>query len=160
MITDLEEETLDLDWFSVDVDGEIAHFASGGRGFLPPSVKASRENLNRLIAYFRSILAVNGDAIESPNFSSHKQFQSEAQKSMYLADYSQMGAKGLYSFDYVVVSKRPSGYFVVARPSHPLNVEILPHNIQEIIKKTCFFGAFSRLNMVEENEFGSRGHPT
>ena len=52
MISDIEEETRDIDWFCTDIDGEIGHFASGGRGFLPLSVKASQENLNRLVSIF------------------------------------------------------------------------------------------------------------
>src|SRR5262249_5104444 len=102
MITDVEEETQDFDWFSVDDNGEIAHFASGGRGFLPPSVKVSKSNLNRLAAFFRESLSANGIAIEAAGLSSHLHFESEAQRSTYLANYLRMGAKGLYSFDCVI----------------------------------------------------------
>ena len=153
MITDIQEETQDIDWFSVDANGEIAHFASGGRGFLPPSVKASNEDLQYLTSYFRRDLSKNGDGVESLNLSSHMRFQSETQKTTYLADYSQMGAKGLYSFDCIVGPKRPTGYFVVARPSHPLRVEDLPHNVKEVLLKTRFLGTFSSSEVVQESEF-------
>lgn len=43
-ISDIEEECEDLDWYAVDESGYIGHFATGGRGFLPRSVKNSSEN--------------------------------------------------------------------------------------------------------------------
>lgn len=153
MITDIEEETQDIDWFSVDANGEIAHFATGGRGFLPPSVKASRANLNHLATYFREHLTANGDGIESPNLSSHMQFTSEAQKATYLADYSRMGAKGLYSFDCVVGPKRPSSYFLAVKPSHPLTVDDLPDDIRQLLNVTRFDGKFCSSDMAQANEF-------
>jgi hypothetical protein len=154
MILDVEEETQDLDWFGVDDTGGIAHFASGGRGFLPPSVKASRLNLTRLTAFFRQHLSANGVGIESTSLSSHLQFTSEVQKAIYLADYSRMGAKGLYSFDCVVGPKRPSSYFVVIKPSRPLKVDDLPDDIRQILNITHYAGTFRTLDLVNENEFG------
>ena len=65
LISELEEETQDIDWFCVDVAGEIAHFASGGRGFLPTSVSSSRVSLEILLQYFRESLAQSTVAIEA-----------------------------------------------------------------------------------------------
>jgi hypothetical protein len=153
MITDIEEETLDLDWFSVDDNGEIAHFASGGRGFLPSSVKVSRTNLARITAYFRRDLDANGSAIESANLSLHTEFNSEAEKARYMADYSRMAAKGLYSFDCVIDHKRPCNYYLVARPSCTLKVNDLPDDIQQIINITSFAGQFRSSAIVKQDEF-------
>ena len=153
MITDIEQETQDIDWFSVDANGEIAHFATGGRGFLPLSVKASRLIVNRLATYFRETLPANGYGIESLNLNSHTQFTSEVQKRAYLADFSRMGAKGLYSFDCVVCSKRPSSYFMVIRPSHPLTVNELPTDIRQLLYVTRLNGKCCGLDMVRAEDF-------
>jgi hypothetical protein len=153
MITDIEEETQDIDWFSVDTNGEIAHFATGGRGFFPQSVKASRANMNRLVSYFRGTLPANGDGVQSRNLSSHMQFTSKAQLTTYLADYIRMGAKGLYSFDCIIDRKRPSSYFMVVRPSHPLTLNDLPGDVRQLLNLTRFDGRFCSSDMVHANEF-------
>jgi hypothetical protein len=153
MITDIEEETLDLDWFGMDDNGDIGHFASGGRGFLPPSVKASRTNLDRITAYFRQEALANGIARESANLALHEEFKSEPQKTRYLADFERMAAKGLYSFDCVVGQSRPSNYFLVATPSCALKVNELPNDIRKIIKMTCFAGEFRSSDVVQPKEF-------
>src|SRR5271166_5510148 len=129
MITEIEEETVDLDWFCIDDDGEIAHFASGGRGFLPPSVKESRANLDRLAAYFRRDLPPNGSGGEAKNLSAHKRFTSSKQKTRYLDDYLLMGSRGLYSLTCIMGATRPTNYFLVIVPSNPLRVEDLPDDI-------------------------------
>jgi|SRR6516164_7834135 hypothetical protein len=152
MISGLEEETLDLDWFAVDGQGEIGHFATGGKGFLPPSVKASKENQSKLNAFFRK-LTKNGEAIESPILASHVQFQTEAEANRYLEDYSYMAGRGLYSFDCFIARRRPTSYFLVARPSDPLTLEDLPKDIREVVRLTQFRGSFSKLNVIQESAF-------
>ncbi len=153
MITDIEEETQDIDWFGADLNGEIAHFTSGGRGFLPPSVKACKEDLNLAYAYFRHELAANGYGIQSSNLLLHMKFQSVEQKATYLADYLRMASKGLYSFDCVITGKRPSGYFVVASPARPLSVNELPNEIQKIVVRTRFSDNSRRSEVVQTNAF-------
>ena len=152
MITDLEEETLDLKWFSVDDSGEIAHFASGGRGFLPPSVKASKSNLDRLKTFFRKDLSPNGIGIVSANLLLHEHFESEAEKTRYLEFFSQNATKGLYSFDCFIDATRPTGYFLVVTPSRPLKVDDLPHDIRQILNLTHYAGKFCGTDLVKENE--------
>jgi hypothetical protein len=151
VITDIEEETLDLDWFSVDAEGAIAHFASGGRGFLPMSVKASKEDLD-LTAYFRAA-PKNGHAVASPRLSSQKQFESDAQKAKYLADYAQMGERGFFSFDCIVGPRRPTGYFLVVQPSLPLRLEDLPLRVREIMRRCAFERSFSISYLINESDF-------
>jgi hypothetical protein len=80
-ISDIKAETQDFDRFSVDVKGEIAHFASGGRGFLAPTVMAAKEELQSLTACVRHAMSRNGKWIESPNLSTHMHFESSEWKS-------------------------------------------------------------------------------
>jgi len=153
MISDIEEETLDLDWFGVDIDGKIAHFASGGRGFLPSSVKSSKDALDRLTEFFRHSLLAHGTGIESPNLSSHVQFESESYKSRFLTDYARMASKGLYSFDCIVSSQRPTGYFKVIAPSRPLTVDDIPSDIQQSIAMTRFPRTFASADVIQAMDF-------
>ena len=160
MITDVEEETLDITWFSVDANGEIACFASGGRGFLPASVKACKDNMIRLVDFFEDALPENGYGIASLNLDSRMQQRRyladtvEEGRASYLAAYLPMATKGLYAFDCIYLNRRPSGYFLVARPSRPLCVGELPPDIQGIVKLTRFPGRFSTLDTVQEADFG------
>jgi hypothetical protein len=90
--------------------------------------------------------------IEAASLSSHSQFKSEAQKTTYLADYSRMGAKGLFSLDCVIGPKRPSNYFMVVTPSCPLKVNDLPNEIRQILNMTRYEGKFCSVEMIKENE--------
>ncbi|HMF20132.1 MAG TPA: hypothetical protein VKE98_23190 [Gemmataceae bacterium] len=69
-ISDLEQETLDFDWFGVDPSGAVAHFATGGRGFFPDSVIASKEELMILSDYFKYELCDSCEAQISDNLDS------------------------------------------------------------------------------------------
>jgi hypothetical protein len=136
----------------MDHDGEVAHFASGGRGFLPSSVKASRENLARLTDFFRESLLANGESIISPNLSSHVQFKSEEERMRFLADYSKMAAKGLYSFDCEILPFRPTNYYLVAKPSHPLKEEKLPDEFRELLRLIRISKKLSKLDEVQPTD--------
>jgi len=151
--TRLEEETEDLDWFCIDAIGEIGHFTTGGRGFLPRSAKASKDNLQFLLSFFRDILAENGRAIESPQLSVRVRFQSEEQKRTYLGDYVKMAAKGLYSFDCILDRTRPTGYFLTGQPSCPLKTEQLPNDVKQILLRTRFLGTLCNAETVEDRQF-------
>lgn len=152
MITDLEEETEDLDWFAIDRNGDIAHFASGGRGFLPPAVMSSEDDLRSLTSFFRFQLAENSDAVESPNLLSYVRLDSHAQRETYLADNITMARKGLYSFDCIIGPSRPAGYFIVARPTVPLNLRVLPPGMRSLLLKTIFNGTFRDTEIVNAGD--------
>lgn len=154
VITDLEEDTLDLDWFCVDDNDNIGHFATGGRGFLPPSVKASKSNLDVLTEFFLTHLSPNGVGKESLCLTSHLQFESDEQKARCLYSFLQMGAKGLYSFDCVVVPFRPCDYFKIIEPSVPVVAQELPSEIQRILNMTRYVGKFCSANLIKVVEVG------
>jgi hypothetical protein len=47
-----------------------------------------------------------------------------------------MAARGLFSFNALLLTMRPVGYFRVADPVAPLRLESLPTNIRAILEKT------------------------
>lgn len=152
LISELEEETQDIDWFCVDAVGEIAHFASGGRGFLPTSVSSSRVSLEILLQYFRESLAPSTVAIEAASLCQHLQFRSTLEMENYFADFRDVGTRGLYSFDCVTVGPRPSSYFQVVYPQTAVRFENLPGDIREIVVKTKYSGLFREAAVIIRSE--------
>lgn len=149
LLADLQEETEDLDWFAVDPTGRVAHFASGGRGFLPRSVKASKEDLVGITTLFRTERRTYANALISALLGNHVSFHDERERNTYLKDFCEMAEKGLYSFDCILATARPSGYFLVARPSTALIASDLPVEMKQIIEKTTL-----RIRLCEANEIG------
>ena len=155
-ISDCEEETIDFEWFSVDRNGEIAYFGAGGRGFLPFSIMRSKENLVRLVEYFSDRLNVNGATAAPPVVPEYAKFFLPDGRDKYVAFYSGMASKGLYSFDCMDDPPRRCGYVLVARPSCPLRVEELPSALRRILEMTRFSGEFRsacEITPTQSNDF-------
>jgi hypothetical protein len=141
VISDIQEQIEDLDWFGVDPNGLIAHFATGGCGFMPTNAKSSFEDMTLLKYFFRDELRPNGFATIPISF--EKRFATISflpgtidPRTQFLHDHVHMASRGVYSFDFIMKPIRPSGYFLVAIPSNPLRCIDLPPNIQVILEKT------------------------
>ncbi|QDV29869.1 hypothetical protein Spb1_17880 [Planctopirus ephydatiae] len=138
-ISDIEEECEDLDWYAVDESGYIGHFATGGRGFLPRSVKNSSENRLTLHSFFVelpvSCAGIHNDAAGNNEF--------------FLA----MSGRGLYSYDYSPGKGRNLGYSRNCIPTSPLKVEVCPEEIQAILKHTISYVLFSQAENVSPQMF-------
>jgi hypothetical protein len=135
-ISDIDEEITDLDWFGLDQQGAIGHFTTGGFGALPRSVALSKEDLERVSKYFNN-LGLNSNA---PTVSAIAReilaTKDEKAGAAYLQDYLKAASKGLYSFNYQHIGRRPAPYFLVAIPEKPLNVNDVSPEIQQILKRT------------------------
>lgn len=135
MITEIEQETLDIDWFLTD--GKYIGFMASAGGKLPDSVAKSAENNKKLVSYFRSQPEISGclistelDAVLTKKFGS-------GTDDRYLEDYLSMTKKGLYSFDKTNFNNFLDGqYHLVASPLNPLTVNDLPKEIVEILMET------------------------
>ncbi len=152
MLTDIDEEILDLDWFGVDKSGEVAHFATAGQGYLPLSVKASKVNMDTLSTYFREHLSASTTGMVSDRLWLHVAFKSESKRQLFLEEFLPFGAKGLYSFTSIVTHYRPTGYYNVVRPSRALLIKTLPIEIQNILSLTRLDCEFTRLDIVTMND--------
>lgn len=53
--SDIDLITEDLDWFAVDVAGEVGWFVSAGTRLLPSRVIQSREDLGRAYEFFEGL---------------------------------------------------------------------------------------------------------
>jgi len=142
MFTEIEQETLDIDWFFTNGD-LIGHVASGGAK-LPASVAGSKENIKLLFSFFTKLpgkcgLIVNPDlkhVIDDINDD-------------YLSPFIEMAKKGIYSYDRTNFNNfGGSEYHLVASPAEPIKFGELPGDIQQILAMSKYDGEIvSHLNI-------------
>ncbi|WP_295230555.1 hypothetical protein [uncultured Chryseobacterium sp.] len=153
MYTEIEQETLDIDWFFTD--GQNIGFMASGGGKLPNSVAESKENHQILINYFRNLPEVSDVSI-NPELDSllNKIFGSGADE-RYLEDYVSMTKKGLYSYDKTALNNFLDPYYhLVAGPKYPLKLENIPQDIVNILSKTRYQNSIENIrniNILEIN---------
>jgi hypothetical protein len=99
MLTEIDQQTLDIDWFFTD-NKNIAFVASAG-GKLPISVAKSTINNEKITSYFRNLPSKN-DVIINPNLD--KTFSNVVMKEKYFADFIYMAKKGLFAFDKIMLN--------------------------------------------------------
>ncbi|AZE92454.1 hypothetical protein C4J96_0305 [Pseudomonas orientalis] len=110
---DMDDEFLeinDLDWFASCYKGFFAHFATGGRGFVPLSIRASISNYELLYNYFYSFTESFEFVVIEENL---PKFSNEVQRERYLKSFSSMARRGLLSYD---VNDEGNGYKLIAMP--------------------------------------------
>jgi hypothetical protein len=147
MITEIEQQTLDIDWFLTD--GKYIVFMASGGGRLPDSVAESSENNKKLVSYFRNLPEIS-DFMVNPELDRLLIERSgTGVNERYLEDYVSMTKKGLYSFDKTIPCNfLDPFYHLVASPVIPLTVGGLPNEILEIFMKTqCLDGMKNSLDI-------------
>ncbi|MDH6252956.1 hypothetical protein M2347_002683 [Chryseobacterium sp. H1D6B] len=151
MITEIEQQTLDVDWFLTD-GKHISLMASGG-GQLPDSVAVSAENNEKLRIYFRNLPEIS-DVIIDPELDNLllKRLGSVADE-RYLSDYVSMTKKGLYSFDKSISADfLDPGYHLVAKPVKPLTIYDLPQDISAILMLTRYPHEINNVTQVDRRK--------
>jgi len=135
MISELEQQTLDIDWFFTN-GHDIAFVASGG-GRLPISVAKSFKN-NKLLASFFNSLPVISEVIINPNLN---KIITNSVNGQYLADFELMAKKGFYTFDKTVLNNfSDSSYHLVFKPVNPIKVQQMPIEIKDALSSSCYDG--------------------
>lgn len=143
-VSELDEETQDLDWFAIDGEGAIGHFATGGCGALPRSIASSLEDLQKVTMYFKERVEAFTMPVVSESINSFILFRDEEAKARYLEDFIKMASQGLFSFDFLRTGTRPAGYFRVAKPNVSLQARSLPQEICQILERTLLQGIVFR----------------
>ena len=137
-ITSGECFCMDMEWYGVDRQGNIAVFCSAGEGYLPEFVCEDSERADKLIDYFE---------VKEKTTSSILLFKSIERAEQVARDFSD---KGLYYFDsndgtrYGVCTLHEY-YTKLSRPMEPLKYSSLPETIQDMLK----------YNVVEIEDFSS-----
>jgi hypothetical protein len=133
--------TTDFDWFGVDEEGFIAHFASAGFKRVPASVSESAEDLVLVSNYFKTEAPVRGaHRVDEDLHGFLPGWKGEQNESRYLRSFVAMADRGLFSFDIDSYLKPGIAYFRVACPLSPLGLEQLPEPIRRIIARTRLAG--------------------
>ncbi|MDY0932269.1 hypothetical protein [Chryseobacterium sp. CFBP8996] len=146
MYTEIDQETLDIDWFFTD--GENIGFVTSGGGELPKSIA---EKNKKLVSYFRNLPDMS-DTVINPNLDSLlNEIFGNGVDERYLEDYLVMTRKGLYSFDKTYLNNfRDSNYHLVAASSTPLILEDLPQDIFEILIETKYSeGYLNNISVID-----------
>ena len=123
-ISDIDQEVSDFDWFAVDSDNYLVHFASAG-GRLPNSVASSKENLDLLKSYFLGlpILFAQAEIFVAPTKAPFP--------------YLECAFRGLFSYDgNVSGGVMETVYQLVAQPPRVLTLADLPPVISAIVIQT------------------------
>ena len=129
-ISDDEQNYKDLDWYCVDKEGRVGHFASAGYKLIPPSVAESAEDLNLLDEFFSSLPA----APHAHELDAHLTEQQRSER--YLHSFVEMADRGLFSFDIETYPTPETCYFRVAIPKEPLRFTELPKRIRDVLGRT------------------------
>ncbi|WP_312902261.1 hypothetical protein [Chryseobacterium taichungense] len=151
MITEIEQQTMDIDCFFTD--GEYVGFMASGGGKLPDSVAKSEEKRQILALYFRNLPEIS-EVIINPKLDSIliKIFGSGVNK-RYLEDYVSMTKKGLYSFDKTYPNNfLEPHYHLVANPKNPLKLKELPQNIVDVLEQTCYNNSLANVDEINISE--------
>jgi len=144
--------TIDIDWFAVDLDGVIVHFASGG-GKIPNSVAFNQSDTKKITQYFRDLPVKASDFKVSQTLDHIIKFPSRESQERYLNDFIEMANRGLYSFDKTEPGNFSNKqYHLVVSPESTLKLDSLPEDIQAILKRTKIPQRVSKIDRLLVNE--------
>ncbi|ROH98825.1 hypothetical protein EGI16_19880 [Chryseobacterium sp. G0240] len=148
MYTEIEQQTLDIDWFFTD--GKYIGFVASGAGKLPKTVANSVKNNKKLVSYFRNLPQIS-DAIVSPLLDNllTKIFGSGVDEK-YLRDFISLTQKGLYSFDKTNLNDfMDNHYHLVTIPKNPLKISDLPPDILNFLELTQYHGEMEAITHLD-----------
>jgi hypothetical protein len=130
-----EEEVfgIDWDWYAVDTEGNIGHFATAGIRPLPASVRCSKEGLDLVHDFFLKRAEVRGRAFLTEGL--EKAFGA-FNRPVDWACFLDMAARGLYSFDTELIHTSDASYYVVAKPEHGVVLAELPNDVRGVLERT------------------------
>jgi hypothetical protein len=131
MISEIEQQTLDIDWFFTDGD-QIGFVASGG-GKLPESISLLDENNQSLVSFFRNLPEICDFNLNTELNSILNSNVSEE----YLNDFIYIAKRGIYAFDKTILNDfSETNYHLVAKPTKSISIMNLPDEIKSKILNT------------------------
>ncbi|MDE5596281.1 MAG: hypothetical protein K2J04_00430 [Lachnospiraceae bacterium] len=118
---------MDMEWYGVDRQGNIAVFCSAGEGYLPEFVCEDEERADELIEYFNDIEKITNSVLL---------FREIERAEQVARDFSD---RGLYYFDAddgtrLGICTLHEYYTKHSYPQKSLKYECLPKHIREILK--------------------------
>ncbi|WP_312319567.1 hypothetical protein [Stenotrophomonas sp.] len=127
---EMDEEFLeihDLDWFAIYQIGRLCHFATAGRGYVPPEVTRSMEDWESANSLVEALPDVYDAIIVEEGL---PRFESKRHRNGYIAMHVEMARKGLHSHDLC-----DGGYVLVAKPRTADEVAASLPGVKEVIPR-------------------------
>jgi len=135
IITEIEQQILDIDWFFTN-NNDIAFVASGG-GKLPRSIAELEDSKIFLLDFFTN-LPIISDIVINPDL--NKIIPNVDER--YLVDFTYFSRRGLLSFDKTYLNNfTDATYHLVAKPIISLQFNQLPAEVKDILVKTFYDGS-------------------
>ncbi|MDR2408892.1 MAG: hypothetical protein LBE13_12385 [Bacteroidales bacterium] len=144
-------QILDLDWWAIDLNGCVGHFASG----CAPIPKGLRVSIQKqLDVFFYEQVPIIADPLESSGWETYAGFSLaenigsfkslDQRRTAFFRSYAFMGARGMYS--YTADPKR--NYCRVIIPSTPIYVQNIPKEFQQYLCTFKFDIRFSESPII------------
>jgi len=144
MISEIEQETSDINWFFTS--GNKIGFVASAAGKLPGSVAYLDEKLELLWSYFKD-LPETSEVLINPELEAVK---NTVITNDYIEDFNYMAKRGLYTFDKTIVNNFfDTNYHLVAKPTKPLSLDTLPEEIFTLISNILYNGDIEGTNMID-----------
>lgn len=143
----------DIDWFAIDDNGNIAHFASCCSA-IPPSVAASKEDNELLFQYFKSLPDIAENIAVRKDIEKLLGTNAAGAMKSYLADFMGWARKGLLAYDtkHVGVFSNTE-YDLITQPDVLVNATHIPPQALIILKRTKLKGAFADVPELDIERF-------
>jgi hypothetical protein len=147
-------QNLDLDWWAIDLNGCVGHFASGG----DPIPKGLRISIQKqLDVFFYEQVPIIADSLESPDWEISSgislsentwSFKTlDERRTAFFRSYAFMGARGMYSYT-VRPGDSKGNYYRVIIPSTLLYVQNIPEEFQQYLSTFKFDVRFSESPII------------
>jgi hypothetical protein len=147
-----EEFSRDWDWYAVDLDQQIGHFTTAGIRSLPSSVKRDRCATEAVGVYFQELARTCGYSIRTAAEADAGGWKTVAIRARYLQSFTDMAARGLFSYNTQLVYNAEAKYYLVAVPECPLRLSDLPLNIRQMVSRTRASVCFGATEYISERE--------
>lgn len=140
-ISKIDLQCYDIMWFAIDANGCIIALTSGGSGDVPEFVCRSKEETDKLVAFFMNL----------PEGFSSAEMIIDNDGSQLAIDAESLAQKGLFYFDVCPDIDYEYGYSKVSYPDKALHLADLPADIQSILSDHLIDTDVSKTNRIRVN---------
>lgn len=116
VMSELFIESHDLDWFAVNSENFIAHFATGGTDKLPSKLKESKSLWEHQFDFFSNLPDITEAIFCEENLPI---FNNLKEKEEYLESFLNYAKKGIFSYD---IDFDNLAYKLIAFPKNPIEL--------------------------------------
>ncbi len=127
---DIDLETTDLEWFALDMNGNLLHFSTAGQGPILEKWRVSREENECLMDLVEELATRCGFRRGTEVERVLDWADTEEKRDRFFAASEDFARRGFHSYDY---QRSLHAYVLVAAPEDPLGVGSLAGKARELI---------------------------